>query len=338
MNTFLVLPLVLISALAGASSQAAVQLQGAGATFPYPLYSKWFAEFQKKGGVEINYQSIGSGGGINQLLKGTVDFGASDAPMTDQELAKSATPIVHIPTVLGAVVLAYNLPEVKSPLRLSPEVLSEMFMGKIQKWNDPKLAALNAGIALPPTAVLPVYRADGSGTTAIFSDYLAKVSPEFKSAVGSGKTLKWPAGLGGKGNEGVTGVIKQTPGAIGYVELVYAESNKVPVAQLKNAAGQFVVPSVESVTAAAQGALKTIPADYRVSITNADGKKSYPISGFTYLLVLKSGKGPKQQAIKDLLTWTVKDGQEMAPAMSYAPLPKELVTKVQATIQGIQVE
>jgi len=336
--SLLVLPFVLVSALAGASSQAAVQLQGAGATFPYPLYSKWFAEFQKKGGVEINYQSIGSGGGINQLLKGTVDFGASDAPMTDQELAKSATPIVHIPTVLGAVVLAYNLPEVKTALKLSPEVLSEMFMGKIQKWNDAKIAALNAGVALPATAVLPVYRADGSGTTAIFSDYLAKVSPEFKAAVGSGKSLKWPAGLGGKGNEGVTGVIKQTPGAIGYVELVYAESNQMPVAQLKNAAGQFVAPSIESVTAAALGALKTIPADYRVSITNAEGKKSYPISGFTYLLVLKSGKGPKQQAIQDLLKWAVTDGQKMAPAMSYAPLPKELVTKVQATIQGLQVE
>jgi phosphate transport system substrate-binding protein len=337
--SLLVVPfLLLLSVLASESSHAALQLQGAGATFPYPLYSKWFSEFQKKGGVEVNYQSIGSGGGINQLLKGTVDFGASDAPMTDQELAKSATPIVHVPTVLGAVVLAYHLPELKTALKLSPEVLSDLFMGKIQKWNDPKIATLNPGAALPATAVLPVYRADGSGTTAIFTDYLAKVSPEFKTAVGAGKSVKWPAGLGGKGNEGVTGVIKQTPGAIGYVELVYAESNKMPVAQIKNAAGQFVSPSIESVTAAAQGALKSIPSDYRVSITNADGKKSYPISGFTYLLVLKSGKAPKQQAIKDLLKWALGDGQKMAPALSYAPLPKELVTKVQATVQELQVE
>jgi phosphate transport system substrate-binding protein len=336
--SFLLSPLVILAALAGASAQAAVQLQGAGATFPYPLYSKWFSEFQKKSGVEINYQSIGSGGGINQLLKGTVDFGASDAPMTDQELSKSSSPIVHIPTVLGAVVLAYNLPEMKAPLKLSPEVVADLFAGKIQKWNDPKIAALNPGAALPATAVLPVYRADGSGTTAIFTDYLTKVSPEFKASVGSGKSVKWPAGLGGKGNEGVTGVIKQTPGAIGYVELVYAESNKMPVAQLKNAAGQFVMPTLESVTAAAQGALKTMPADYRVSITNAEGRKAYPISGFTYLLVQKSGKGAKQQAIKDLLKWTVTEGQKMAPALSYAPLPQELASKIQATIQGLQVE
>ncbi len=340
MNRFSLLlsPFVLLATLSGSMVQAAVQLQGAGATFPYPLYSKWFSEFQKKSGVEINYQSIGSGGGINQLLKGTVDFGASDAPMTDQELAKSPTKIVHIPTVLGAVVLAYNLPEVKVPLKLSSEIVAELFSGKVQKWNDAKIAALNPGVVLPSTALLPVYRADGSGTTAIFTDYLAKVSPEFKSSVGSGKSVKWPTGLGGKGNEGVTGVIKQTPGAIGYVELVYAESNKMAVAQLKNSAGQFVMPTLESVTAAALGALKTMPADYRVSITNAEGKKAYPISGFTYLLVQKSGKGPKQQAIKDLLKWTVTEGQKMAPALSYAPLPQELASKIQSTIQGIQVE
>jgi len=332
--------LVLGSLLAASGVlHAGVQLQGAGATFPYPLYSKWFSEFQKShAGVEINYQSIGSGGGINQLLKGTVDFGASDAPMTDQELAKSSAPIVHIPTVLGAVVLSYNLPGWKGALKLSPEVLSDIFLGKIQKWNDARIAALNAGAALPATAILPVYRADGSGTTAIFTDYLAKVSPEFKSAVGAGKSVKWPAGLGGKGNEGVTGVVKQTPGAIGYVELVYAETNQLAVAQLKNASGIFVAPSLEGVTAAAQGVLKTMPADYRVSITNAAGKKSYPISGFTYLLVPQSGKAPKQKVIQDLLAWAVTDGQKLAPALSYAPLPKELAAKVQATIRGMKVE
>ncbi|MBU6376126.1 MAG: phosphate ABC transporter substrate-binding protein PstS, partial [Bdellovibrionales bacterium] len=259
---------------------AGVQLQGAGATFPYPLYSKWFSDFQKKNPeAQINYQSIGSGGGINQLLKGTVDFGASDAPMSNEELAKASTPIVHIPTVLGAVVLSVNLPGVKAALKFTPEVIADIFMGKIQKWNDSKIAALNAGVTLPPVAIVPVYRADGSGTTSIFTDYLVKVSPEFKASVGSGKSVKWPAGLGGKGNEGVTGVIKQTPGAMGYIELIYAESNKLEVAQIRNSSGQYVTPSMESVTAAAQGALKSIPADYRVSITNASGKKAYPISG-----------------------------------------------------------
>lgn len=337
-RSLLVGPLVFVFALMSLFSHASVQLQGAGATFPYPLYSKWFSEFHKKGGAEVNYQSIGSGGGINQLLKGTVDFGASDAPMTDQELAKSATPILHIPTVLGAVVLAYHLPELKAPLKLSPEVISGIYTGKIQKWNDPRIVALNSGMPLPATAVLPVYRADGSGTTSIFTDYLAKVSPEFKATVGSGKSVKWPAGLGGKGNEGVTGVIKQTPGSIGYVELVYAETNKLSVALIKNAAGQFVLPSLDAVTAAAQGTLKSMPADFRISITNAEGKNSYPISGFTYLLVPASGKGPKQQAIKELLKWALTDGQKMAPALSYAPLPKDLVTKVLASIQGMKVE
>jgi phosphate transport system substrate-binding protein len=317
---------------------ASTPLQGAGATFPYPLYSKWFSEYRTKTGVEINYQSIGSGGGINQLLKGTVDFGASDAPMSDQELAKAATPIVHVPTVLGAVVLSYQLPGLKAPLKLSGEVIAEIFMGKIQKWSDSKLKALNPGVSLPELAVVPVYRADGSGTTSIFTDYLAKVSAEFKTSVGSGKAVKWPAGLGGKGNEGVTGVIKQTPGAVGYVELIYAESNRLAVAQVKNSAGEMVTPSLASVTAAAQGSLKAMPADYRVSITNAEGKLSYPISGFTYLLVPQSGKAPKQKEIQELLRWVLVDGQKLAPALSYAPLPKELVVKVQKTVEGLRVE
>ncbi len=335
----IVLGLVLVLSGVGTAASAAVSLQGAGATFPYPLYSKWFSEFQKTHpGVEINYQSIGSGGGINQLLKGTVDFGASDAPMTDKELARASTPVVHIPTVLGAVVLTVNLPGVKGDLRLTPDLIARIFLGKIQKWSDAALAAVNPGLALPDTAIIPVYRADGSGTTSIFTDYLAKVSAEFQSAVGSGKAVKWPAGLGGKGNEGVTGVVKQTPGAIGYVELIYAESNKMPVVKIQNAFGEYVVPTIQSVTLAAKGALKTLPEDYRVSITNSAGKGAYPISGFTYLLVPKSGKAPRQAHLKELLLWAMTDGQRLAPALSYSPLPTELVVKVRKTIQGLQVE
>lgn len=335
----LLIVLFLFSAWTGSNAHAEVKLRGAGATFPYPLYSKWFSEFQKqKPGIEINYQSIGSGGGINQLLKGTVDFGASDAPMTDQELAKSPTKIVHIPTVLGAVVITYHLPGFTGKLRLNSDVLSDLFLGKIRKWNDPKLLALNSGSVLPALDVVPIYRADGSGTTSIFTDYLAKVSSEFQKSIGSGKSVKWTVGLGGKGNEGVTGVVKQTPGALGYVELIYAESNRLAVADLKNASGAYVTPNLQSVTAAAAGVAKVIPSDYRISLTNSPGKGAYPISGFTYLLIPETGKGQKQQAIKDLLVWVLTSGQKIAPGLSYSPLPPELVVKVQKTISGLQVE
>ena len=317
-------------------AQAGTQLQGAGATFPYPLYSKWFSEFQKaKGGVEINYQSIGSGGGIRQLLAGTVDFGASDAPMTDEELAKAKGPVLHIPTALGAVVMSYNLPGVPTGLKFTPELIADLYLGKIQKWDDTKIAAVNPGIKLPSLAVIHVYRSDGSGTTAIFTDYMAKVSPAFKSSVGAGKAVKWPTGLGGKGNEGVTGVIKQTPGAVGYVELVYAASNSLAVGQIKNSSGVFVSPTLEGVTAAAQGALKAMPKDFRVSITDSAGKASYPISSFTYLLVYQAGAADKTAMLKDLLTWCLKDGQKLASTLNYAPLPKAMVPSIESVVKTI---
>lgn len=327
--------------LAGAP---AVQLQGAGATFPYPLYSKWFSEFQKAHpGVEVNYQSIGSGGGIRQLIEGTVEFGASDAPMTDEELARAAArskvPIVHIPTVLGAVVLAYQVPGVTTALKLSPELIADLFLGRIQSWDDPRLAASNPGVKLPKLAVIPLYRSDGSGTTAIFTDYLCKVSPEFKKSVGAGKSVRWPAGLGGKGNEGVTGLLKQTPGSLGYVELVYAATNQLAVAQVKNAAGQWVTPSVQSVTAAAAAGLAAMPPDWRVSITDAPGKASYPIASYTYLLVQESGvpggSTEKARVLHDMLVWALGPGQKLAAPLHYAPLPAALAAKVRARVAGL---
>lgn len=326
----------LIASLIHLNAALGAQLQGAGATFPYPLYSKWFSEFQKTHpGVEINYQSIGSGGGIRQFLAGTVDFGASDAPMTDEEMAKAKLPVLHIPTVLGAVVLTYNLPGVSSGIKLTPEVLSDLFLGKIQSWDDGKILSLNPGVKFPKLAVIPVYRSDGSGTTSIFTDYLSKVSPEFKSAVGSSKTVKWPVGLGGKGNEGVTGTIKQTPGAVGYVELVYAATNQMPVAKIKNASGEFVEPTLESVTAAAAAFAKTIPADFRVSITHGAGKRVYPISGMTYVIVSQAGPAEKMKPLKELLIWCLSTGQTLAGALHYAPLPKELAENAKKSVARI---
>ena len=311
-------------------------INGAGATFPYPLYSKWFSEYKKAHTeVEINYQSIGSGGGIRQLLDKTVDFGASDAPMTDEQLAKSQVPIFHIPTVLGAVVITYNVPGL-TDLKLTSETVAEIFLGKITKWNDPKIVAENAGTKLPDLAIMVAERSDGSGTTAIFTDYLSKVSADWKSKVGNGPSVKWPVGLGGKGNEGVAGLIKQTPGSIGYVELIFAESNKLAFAHLKNAAGNFVKPNVKSVTAAAAGAMKTLPADFRVSITNSPAKDAYPISGFTYLLVYSKMAAPKGALLKTFLQWALADGQKMAEPLYYAPLPKEMVLKVLARVKELK--
>jgi phosphate transport system substrate-binding protein len=316
-----------------------VQINGAGATFPYPLYSKWFSEFQKSNpSIEINYQSIGSGGGIRQLLDHTIDFGASDAPMTNEQQAKSPTPIFHIPTVLGAVVVTYNVPEVTQAIQLSGDVLAGIYLGKITSWNDAQIAQLNPGVTLPGTPILPAYRSDGSGTTAVFSDYLSKVSPEWKQKVGQGASLQWPTGLGGKGNEGVTGIIKQTPGSIGYVELAYATSNKLPSALLKNKAGAVVSPSPQSVTAAANHSLKSIPKDFRVSITNADGKDSYPISSFTYILVDQTMPGAKGEAFIKFLNWAVTEGQKFAEPLTYASLPKSLVAQVKAKISEIKTK
>jgi phosphate transport system substrate-binding protein len=328
------------SPAAGATSSSGADLTGAGATFPFPLYSKWFSDYSAKSGVKINYQSIGSGGGIRQLTEGTVDFGASDAPMSDDEMAKLKTPVFHVPTVLGAVVLTYNVSEVTQTLKLTGDVVAQIFGGKINKWNDKAIAALNSGVKLPATDILVVHRSDGSGTTYIFTDYLSSVSPDWAKAPGKGKELQWPVGIGGKGNEGVAGQVKQTPGAIGYVELVYAKQNNLPIASIKNASGQFVQPSVESVTAAAEGASAKFPpnTDYRVSIVNAPGAAAYPISSFTYLLINKTfTDATKGKKLVDFLHWALTDGEKEAPPLDYAPLPQSLDTRLVARLDSIKV-
>ncbi len=329
---------IALSMMLGAAVWAADSLliTGAGATFPFPLYSKWFNEYNKlHPNLKFNYQSIGSGGGIKQITEGTVDFGATDAPMTDEELAK-APDVVHIPTVLGAVVVVYNLPGVTA-LRLSPETVSGIFLGKISNWNDPAIAKENAGAKFPDKAISVAHRSDGSGTTSIFTDYLAKVSPEWQKAVGAGKAVKWPVGLGGKGNEGVTGVVKQTPGSIGYVELAYASQNKLDTAVIKNREGAYVKPSVQSTSEAA--ARVELPADFRVSVTDPPGKGAYPISGFTYILVHRDQKdAAKGEALIRFLWWAIHDGQKLAPSLDYAPLPSPAVKKVEATLKGLTVQ
>jgi phosphate transport system substrate-binding protein len=310
------------------STSSSAGLTGAGATFPYPLYSKWFDSYSSKTGVKINYQPIGSGGGIRQLSEQTVDFGATDAPMTDEELAKAkGGPVMHIPTVLGAVAVTYNLPQVTQPLKLSGDVVASIFQGQITKWNDPRIAALNPGVSLPVTDILVVHRSDGSGTTYVFTDYLAAVSPAWATKPGKGKELQWPTGLGGKGNDGVAGQVKQTPGAIGYVELAYATQNKLATAQLKNAAGEFIAPSISSATAAAAGAAGNLPAntDYRVSIVNAKGQGAYPISSFTWIIAYeKQADAAKGKKLVDFLNWALTDGQAMAGPLDYAPLPESM--------------
>ena len=314
-----------------------LSITGAGATFPYPLYSKWFSEFHKiNPKVEINYQSIGSGGGIRQLLENTIDFGASDAPMKDEQLKKAKIPVLHFPMVLGAVVLTYNLPGISEPIRLTPEVLADLFLGKIYYWNDAKIQTLNPDIKLPDVPVMIVHRSDGSGTTAVFTDYLCKVSEEWKKRVGSGTAVKWPIGLGGKGNEGVTGFVKNSPGALGYVELLYAEKNKLSVALLKNSSGEYVKPEASSITKAAEGALKLIPKDFRVSITNPPGKGAYPISSFTYLLIYQTMTQAKAKSMKAFVSWAYDEGQKLASQMYYAPLPKALLTKTKDQIKELK--
>jgi len=311
-------------------------LNGAGATFPYPMYSKWFSEYNKlHPDVQINYQSIGSGGGIRQVLNGTVDFGASDGPMSDEQLAQSKTKILHIPTVLGAVVPAYNVPGISEEVKFTPEALAGIFLGKIQKWNDPAITQANPGYKFPDKPIIVIYRSDGSGTTFIFTDYLSKVSKDWNSSVGKGTSVKWPIGMGGKGNEGVAGQIRQLQGSIGYVELVYAVENKITYGWMKNAAGNFVKASLDSVTEAA-ASVKTMPADFRVSISNAPGKTAYPISSFTWLLIPAQAKDPKKgKIIADFLEWMVTDGQKMTSQLSYAPLPQNVVEKVKAAIKQI---
>ena len=323
-------------ALAGTALAAdSLLVNGAGATFPAPLYTKWFADYHKMHPeLSFNYQAIGSGGGIQQITAGTVDFGASDAPMKDDQIAKIPD-VVHVPTVLGAVVVTYNAP-VKE-LKLTPEVLASIFLGKVTKWNDPAIAALNPGEKLPDLAITVAHRSDGSGTSYGFTDYLAKVSPEWKEKVGAGTSVQWPVGLGGKGNDGVTGLVKATPGAIGYVELAYANQNKLSLAELKNKDGHFVKPSLETTSAAAAGV--TMPPDYRVSITNAGGKDAWPIASFTYLLVRKDQADAKKgEALVKFLWWATHEGQKDAAPLDYAPLPKSVVSMVEKTIQSLTVQ
>ena len=326
---------MLLAVAGGAVAAESVLINGAGATFPYPIYSKWFSDYNKAHpNVQINYQSIGSGGGIKQITERTVDFGASDAPMSAEEMQK-APGIQHIPTVLGAVVVIYNAPGLNE-LKLTPETLAGIFLGKITRWNDAALARDNAGMKLPDLAIAVAHRSDGSGTTAVFTDYLAKVSPEWKAGPGAGKSVNWPTGLGGKGNEGVTGLVKQTEGAIGYVELAYANQNKLPMAALKNRSGSFVRPSLESVSAAAANV--QIPDDYRISITDAEGKDAWPVSAFTYLLVYKDqANGAKGDALLKFIWWAVHDGQKNASSLDYAPLPHSAVTKVERTLKSMTV-
>ncbi|MFL5611558.1 MAG: phosphate ABC transporter substrate-binding protein PstS, partial [Gemmatimonadaceae bacterium] len=318
-----------------------VDLTGAGATFPYPIYSKWFSDYAQKTGVKINYQSIGSGGGIRQLSEQTVDFGASDSPMSNEELAKAkGGPVLHIPTVLGADVITYNVPGINAPLNLTAEAIAYVFSGKITKWNDSRITSLNPGVTLPASDILVVHRSDGSGTTYIFTDYLSTAVPNWKSTVGKGKEVKWPVGLGAKGNEGVAGQVKQTPGAIGYVELAYAKQNRLPTAAIRNKSGKMIQASVAAVTAAAAGAAQALPAntDYRISIVDAPGGDSYPISSFTWILVYQKQRDPvKGKKLVDFLNWALTEGEAQASSLDYAPLPTDMAAKVKSKLATIDV-
>ena len=324
-----------------ATLAAQADVTGAGATFPYPIYSKWFADYAAKTGVKINYQAIGSGGGIRQLSDGTVDFGASDSPMTDGELQKAkGGRVLHFPTVIGAVAVVYNVPGITEPLKLDGGTLSDIFLGKVRKWNDGKIAKLNPGVSLPARDILVVHRSDGSGTTYIFTDFLSSVNKEWLAGPGRSKEVAWPIGLGGKGNDGVAGQVKQIPGAIGYVELAYARQNKLPFASIKNPAGAFVAPSVESATAAAEGvAAKLNPkTDYRISIANAPGPQAYPITSFTWLIVYQDQTDPiKGKKLVDFMRWALTSGQASAAALDYAPLPKAIADRLVERLGSIRV-
>ena len=347
-NTFIVFSVLLLAVVisgfacsgrnaAGPEAGGTVKLQGAGATFPNPLYQKWLSEYGKlHPNVQIDYQSIGSGGGIKQIQAQTVDFGASDSPMKDEDLKAAPAELLHIPTVLGAVVLTYNLAGVSEPLRFSPDVIADIFLGKIKKWNDARIKADNPSVNLPATDVVVVHRSDGSGTSAVFTDYLSKVSGEWKTKVGAGTSPNWPVGVGGKGNEGVTGQVKNTPNTIGYVELAYAAKNNLPVARIKNKAGEFMEPSLDAVTAAAAESVATTPDDLRVSITDAAGNQAYPISSYTYILAYKDQKDAvKGKALVDFLWWGIHDGEQFAKDLQYSPLPAEIVKRAEEKINSI---
>ncbi len=324
---------VLTAAAAGAQN-----VNGAGATFPYPIYSRWFSEYsQQHPGVHINYQSIGSGGGISQVSAGTIDFGATDGPMSDAQIGAAKVKTMHIPTVLGAVVPVYNLPGVSHDLNFSPDVIADMYLGKITKWNDGRIARDNPGVSLPDKAILPVYRSDGSGTTYIFTDYLSKVSPDWMNHVGKSTSVKWPTGIGQKGNEGVAGMVRQSPFSFGYVELIYALQNKMTYAAVRNSAGKFVKASPDGVTAAAAAVAKGMPADFRVSITNAPGAASYPISSFTWLLIPQHATDPaKARVMADFIGWMLDHGESEATSMAYAPLPKPVQDSVRKAIAQVR--
>lgn len=327
----------------GSIAQAQVKLNGAGATFPYVIYSKWFDVYHGKTGIEFNYQSIGSGGGIKQVIEGTVDFGATDGFMSDEQLGqvkeKQGSEVLHIPTVMGAVVVTYNINGVGNGLKLTSDLVAGIFLGTIQKWNDPSIVDINKGMNLPDLAIVVAHRSDGSGTTSIFTDYLTKANKDWETKVGHGTSVNWPVGLGGKGNEGVTGLVKQSEGSIGYVELAYAVKNNLPYATLKNKGGNFVLPTFDAVSAAAAASAKSLPADLRVSITNADGKDSYPISGFTWLLIYKDMKDKsKAVEIQKFLTWAMGEGQAYAKDLYYAPLPKEVVKMAEKNIATISTK
>ncbi|HTA50575.1 MAG TPA: phosphate ABC transporter substrate-binding protein PstS [Verrucomicrobiae bacterium] len=335
------LTLLLLCAFVALSAVGQTTLNGAGATFPNPIYSKWFSEYHKlHPDIEVNYQSIGSGGGIRQVTEGTVDFGASDMPMTDGQLTEAQTKlktnVLNIPSVLGAVVPAYNIPGVSGDVKFTPDALAGIFLGRITKWNDKAITGVNPGVNFPDKDIIVVHRSDGSGTTFIWTDYLSKVSPEWKSGVGSNTSVKWPVGLGGKGNEGVAGLIRQMQGGIGYVELIYALQNNIPYGSVRNAAGTFLKASLDGVTAAAASAPK-MPPDFRVSITDAPGKDAYPISSFTWLLIPQQSKdAAKGKILADFLNWMATDGQKMTAALSYAPLPESVVQKEKETIKQVK--
>jgi phosphate transport system substrate-binding protein len=336
-KSIVMLALFSVTATAGTAS-AEILINGAGATFPYPLYSKWFSEYAKiDPSVKFNYQSIGSGGGIKQITAQTVDFGASDKFLSDEELKAAPGKLIHIPTVMGAVVVTYNLPGVPKGLKLKSEDVADIFLGKISKWNDKRISDDNPGVKLPDQPIIVVHRSDGSGTTSIFTDYLAGVSPEWAKKVGKGASVKWPIGLGGKGNEGVAGQIKTTQNTIGYVELAYAFENKLPYAHLQNKAGAFIEPSIKTTSAAAAAAARNMPADYRISLVNQPGKDAYPIVGFTWLLVYEQQKNAaKGKKLVEFLNWSMKKGQKMASGMLYAPLPENVEKMVEKTIKTIK--
>jgi phosphate transport system substrate-binding protein len=339
MKTWIAALALLVTGSLAPAAAAQTLINGAGATFPYPIYSKWFDAYTRVDPeVRFNYQSIGSGGGIKQISSRTVDFGASDGPMTDEQLKQAPGELLHIPTVLGADVVTYNLPG--SPkLRFTPDILADIFLGKITKWNDARLTAANPGAALPDQPIVVVHRSDGSGTTYIWVDYLSKVSPEWQQKVGKGTSVNWPVGLGGKGNEGVAGQVKNTPGALGYVELAYAAKNKLPVGLVRNAAGKFVEPTIESTTAAAAGAARNMPADFRVSLTNPPGDEAYPIASFTWLLVYREQPDQaKGRAIVNFLWWMSHEGQKFAADLLYAPLPPQVVKQIEARIKEINYQ